>query len=79
MITQEELKRVLHYDPDTGVFTRRVTLSSKAKAGDIVGTNMRGYLQVCIHGKQYRLHRLAWLYVYGVFPEHETDHINGNK
>jgi hypothetical protein len=36
-----------------------------------------GYLIVGLNGKIYLLHRLAWLYVYGEFPN-VIDHINGN-
>lgn len=31
-----------------------------------------------VDGRLYYLHRLAWLYVYGVWPV-EIDHIDGNK
>jgi hypothetical protein len=30
-------------------------------------------------GKLYQAHRLAWFYVYGVFPSGQIDHINRNK
>jgi hypothetical protein len=30
-----------------------------------------------VDGKEYRVHRLAWLHVHGVWPSAEIDHIDG--
>lgn len=51
-------------------------------SGKIAGsikTNKDGYryLQITINKKLYLAHRLAWLYVYGVWPKNQIDHING--
>jgi hypothetical protein len=78
MITQEQLKEFLEYDKETGVFIRKIDWY-KSKKGDIAGTDDgRGYKKIWILGKKYLLHRLAWLYVYGKFPDNDIDHINGN-
>ena len=84
MITQEELKAMLHYDPETGLFTRLVKMSQNTKIGDIAGClhhkkhSGKKYLLFSIKGKLYRCHRLAFLYMTGSFPEDQVDHINWN-
>ena len=79
-LTQGRLKELLHYDSETGIFIRRVTVSSRAKKGDVAGNlNARGYLRVRLDGAEYYLHRLACLYMTGKFPESDTDHVKGNK
>jgi len=78
MLTQERLKEVLNYDPESGIFTRLVSTSNCVKVGDVAGTiNSRGYLQIMIADKRYLAHRLAFLYMTGAFPKDCTDHING--
>ena len=77
MITQNKLKELLHYDPETGLFTRLVTTAHHAKAGQVAGSvGHHGYIVIRIEGKLYLAHRLAWLYCSGNFPQHGIDHIN---
>lgn len=78
-LTQERLKELLHYDPDTGVFTWKAN-SYRRKAGSIAGyNNGKGYIQMRIDSKFYYAHRLAWMWVHGEFPKNEIDHINNVK
>jgi hypothetical protein len=75
-LTAERLRELLHYNPETGVFTRRLEWYGR-KPGSVVGTkNGNGRLRCSIDGDGYYLHRLAWLYVHGVWPPEEIDHIN---
>jgi hypothetical protein len=80
MLTQKRLKELLKYDPDTGLFTWLVNRSRKARFGLIAGyTDKQGYSKIIISGVSYKAHRLAWIYIYGSFPENGIDHINKNK
>lgn len=79
MISQEQLKKVMAYDASTGVFTYRID-KGRHKAGNVAGwMDLHGYLNVMLFGKFYKLHRLAWLYVYGEIPKEGLDHINRVK
>lgn len=78
-MTQEDLKRLYHYDPATGDFTRRITRGrwlAGMKAGSL---DAHGYGQLRIGAKNYKLHHLAWLYVYGALPNQPLDHIDLNR
>lgn len=76
MITQEYLKSILHYSPETGVFTWIHKNVNQIKAGDIAGCPMKkGHMRIEINRRKYLSHRLAFLYMTGNFPE-EVDHIN---
>jgi hypothetical protein len=84
-LTQEELKQLFHYDLETGIFkvvdtyTKGMRRGNSAfYAGKIIGISDKlGYLSVNLSGRNYRLHRLAFLYVQGNIPK-VVDHINGN-
>ena len=77
MITQKQLKEVLKYDPKTGIFVWIAGRGNRMRSGDIAGgVKTNGYIEIKIDGKPYKAHRLAWLYVYGYFPENQIDHKN---
>lgn len=79
MLTQARLQELLHYCPETGVFTRKVSLCNSVKIGDVAGGLCQGYIAVRVQGVSYRSHRLAWLYMTGEFPKDQIDHIDGNR
>jgi hypothetical protein len=78
MITQEKLKEMLTYNPDTGIFTWKVKHLKKCILNKNAGTLKKaGYITISIKKRLYLAHRLAWLYVYGEWPKNHIDHING--
>jgi hypothetical protein len=80
MITQDYLHEFFHYNPDTGIFSRKKCTGRSTKVGEIVGSHKgNGYLMLCLKSRLYLAHRIAWLYVYGQMPVSNIDHINGNK
>lgn len=73
LLTHEELLDLVTYDPETGSFTRNDPL----KAGPNI--SQRGYFQISLKNTTYLVHRLAWFYVHGVWPENTIDHIDGDR
>lgn len=82
MISAEELKAEMRYEPETGQFYW--LKSGKGRKPDLkVGTVVScygglQYVHVHLRGKKYSGHRLAWFYVYGNWPPEDIDHIDGN-
>ena len=76
-LTQNGLKELLSYDPETGIFKWKVNRGRLMK-DSVAGSKMNiGYFQIKINYRKYLSHRLAFLYVYGRFPKGQIDHING--
>jgi hypothetical protein len=80
MLTQDQLKEVLHYCPETGVFTRIAGPRKGRQAGSAAKNPNTGktYCYLYVHKHLYLAHRLAFLYVNGQFPKHTVDHQDGN-
>ena len=70
-ITQAELKALYEYDPITGVLTSKAT-------GQAVGSRMPdGYVEFRLRGLMVSVHRVAFLYMQGMWPRDQVDHVNG--
>lgn len=79
MISQAILKELLSYDENTGKFHWKVSRAGNKK-GSLAGTiNSNGYIVIRIFSKEYRAHRLVFLYINGVMPIFDVDHINGDR
>ena len=79
-LTAEVLRQLFSYSPGTGIFTRKVSTNNRTKIGEIAGCRRPdGYLCTRLGGKSYQMHRLAWLYVHGAWPDGQIDHINGDR
>lgn len=79
MLDQARLKELFDYSPETGDFIRRVTTGGQI-AGSVAGHLRRdGYLTVCVDGKYYLNHRLAWLWMTGEWPTPFCDHQDGDR
>jgi hypothetical protein len=77
--TQDELKALYLYNPETGHFTH-LKSRGKGRAGQTAGNvNANGYVEMRVMNRLFHAHRLAWLYMTGSFPEIPltVDHING--
>ena len=79
MITQKELKELLSYDKDAGLFTKLYRSKNSSTSKGAGWINGQGYKYIMVLGETYSAHRLAWLYVYGELPEFQIDHINHDR
>ena len=79
-ILHEELKLLLDYDPNSGLFYWKNNQSKKCRKGTVAGSlNPSGYIKITINRISFYAHRLAWLFYYGYLPEKSIDHIDRNR
>lgn len=93
-LTQEILKELIHYNPDTGIFTWKPrsikwfssvrmmnswnSRCSNKKCGSIIKPDGKNYLRINFYQQSFYAHRLAFLYMTGKFPEDQVDHEDGD-
>jgi hypothetical protein len=75
--TQDRLKELYRYEPDTGNFYHRTIRSAVCRPDGLAGTSHGGRIALRVDGRLYLAHRLAWLYMTGDMPRGVVDHING--
>jgi hypothetical protein len=82
-LTAQRLRELLSYDSSTGQFTRIAHCSHRV-GRTVLGPmarrpNAGGYIVISLDNIARSAHRLAWMYVYGEWPQGMIDHINGVK
>lgn len=79
MVTLERLMEIVSYDPETGIFTYLQSRGPRSKGSAMGHIAEDGYIVTRIDGRKYPVHRLAWMYVHGMYPSMMIDHIDGNR
>jgi hypothetical protein len=79
-LSQERIREVFDYDPNSGTFTWRKRTSNRVSVGDVAGVRAKnGYTYIAIDDFRLLAHRVVWFYVYGEWPENQIDHINRDR
>jgi hypothetical protein len=86
------LRRLLRYEPETGKLYWRERPSEMFaaeryrkiwntrfadKEAGYIGSG--DYRQICMSGRMFLAHRIAWVLYHGAWPSDQLDHINGDR
>lgn len=80
-IDPEFLRLHFTYDKNTGIFLKKSWVGSRGRVSKEVVYGVDGvnrYVQIPVGGLMFFAHRLAFVYVNGVYPELQVDHIDGD-
>ena len=84
MLTFERAAELFRYDKDTGKIywrsrpSKHASITIGTEAGTLKRDHTNIYRRVKIAGQFYLTHRIAWLIHYGVWPDGELDHKDGD-
>ena len=78
MLTQELLHTLFTLN-EKGQLIRNFRQGKAPKDSHSLCQDKDGYLVINIKAKNYRTHRVVWMYVHGSFPDGDLDHINRDK
>lgn len=78
-LTASEARDIWSYDPETGDFFWKISPKYDIPAGLRAGSFDGKYWRLNFKGRVYKASRVAWLYMTGLWPVHQIDHINGGK
>lgn len=82
MLTLENIKDILNYNPETGFLTWKVTLSNRSKkwsiAGSLVTDKGKTRYFIRAYGNKIEANKCAWAFIYGYIPDFQISHIDGN-
>jgi hypothetical protein len=82
LVSADDLRAAVHYDPETGRFIRISSWQNTSKPGTLLNHQSGGgYITFSINGRMDYGHRWAWLYMTGSLPSAgmHLDHINGDR
>ena len=77
--SQEVLKELFDYNPETGELFYRKTVGRRAKEGSRAGfVTKKGYIRVTVQKERFMAHRVIWKWMTGEDPQEGLviDHIN---
>lgn len=74
IISPEELRKLLRYDPEAGKL-----YSKRTEREVFTNTHHSGYKKGAVKSSTYTAHRVCMTIYLGAWPDGEVDHINGDK